>query len=96
MLQWLYTYVSSVCSNSFICFRRMLQVFHQDIAKVDLNVAYTYMLQAYVSSVFSCFKRIFQVFHLDVCNGYPRDFLVFQTYVTSVSAVSDVCCKYFI
>jgi hypothetical protein len=31
----------------------MLQLFHLDVAKVDVNlhVAYTYMLQAYVSSV---------------------------------------------
>jgi hypothetical protein len=36
ILQWLYTYVSSVCSDCFICFRRTLQVFHLDVAKVDL------------------------------------------------------------
>jgi predicted DsbA family dithiol-disulfide isomerase len=41
MLQWLYTYVSSVCSDCFICFRRMSQVFHLDVAKVDLDIAYT-------------------------------------------------------
>ena len=35
----------------FICFRCMLQVFHRDVAKVDLDVAYTCMLQAYVSIV---------------------------------------------
>jgi hypothetical protein len=35
MLQWLYTYVISVCFKCFICFRRMLQkcfmlqVFHE-------------------------------------------------------------------
>jgi hypothetical protein len=39
-----YTYVSIVCSNCFICLRRMLQVFHLDIAKVDLNVAYICMV----------------------------------------------------
>jgi hypothetical protein len=37
MLQWLYTYVSSVCSKYFICFRRTLQVFYLDVAKVDLT-----------------------------------------------------------
>jgi hypothetical protein len=29
---------SSVCPKYFICFRRMLQVFHLDVAKVDLDV----------------------------------------------------------
>jgi hypothetical protein len=40
---------SSVCSKCFICFKCMLQVFHLDVAKVD--VAYTCILQAYVSSI---------------------------------------------
>ena len=35
---------SSVCPKCFICFRRMLQVLHLDVAKVDLDVAYTNML----------------------------------------------------
>jgi hypothetical protein len=29
----------------------MLQVFYLDVVKVDLDIAYTYMLRAYVSSV---------------------------------------------
>ena len=41
-----------VCSKCFICSRRMLQVFY-------LDVAYTCMLQAYVSSVFRCFIGMF-------------------------------------
>jgi hypothetical protein len=36
----------------------MLQVFYLDVAKVDLDVAYAYMLQTYVSNVFMCFIRI--------------------------------------
>jgi hypothetical protein len=36
MLQWLYMYVSSICFDCFIYFRRMLQVFHLDVVKVDL------------------------------------------------------------
>jgi hypothetical protein len=39
-------------SKCLICFRRMLQVFY-------LDVTYTCMLQAYVSSVFRCFIRMF-------------------------------------
>jgi hypothetical protein len=47
------------------CFKRMLQVFHLDVAKVNLDVAYGYkcMFQVYVSFAF---RRMFQVFYLDV------------------------------
>jgi hypothetical protein len=65
----------------------MLQVFHLDIVKVNLHVAY-------VSKCFRCLIRMLQAFHLDVayvCNGYTRVFQVFsnvlqvfQTYVASV------------
>ena len=41
----------------------MLQVFCLDVAKVDLDVAYTCMLQAYISSVF-------QLFHTYVCKCF--------------------------
>jgi hypothetical protein len=98
ILQWLYTYASSVYSKCFICFRRMLQVFHLNIAKVDMAVAYI--------SVSGVFIGMLQVFHLDVCiclqwlhmcfqvsSGVLQ---VFRIYVASVLAVSDVCCKYFI
>jgi hypothetical protein len=37
MLLWIYMYVSSICCKCFICFRRMLQVFHLDVSKVDLG-----------------------------------------------------------
>ena len=36
----------------------MLQVFHLDVVKVDLDVAYVAM------AIHACFKHIFQVFHL--------------------------------
>jgi hypothetical protein len=57
----------------------MLQVFSLNVAKVDLDITYTCMLQAYVSKCFiwilhmfamffrhfhKCFIRLFQVFHL--------------------------------
>jgi hypothetical protein len=42
---------SSIYPKCFVCFRCMLQVFHLDVAKVDLDVTYTCMLQVYVSSV---------------------------------------------
>ena len=31
-------YVTTVCSKCFICFSRMLRLFHLSVAKVDLNV----------------------------------------------------------
>jgi hypothetical protein len=69
----------------------MLQVFYLDIAKVDLNVAYRCMLQAYVLS-FRCFIRMF-VSVLSECyiclqrfsNIFQAFLQVFQTLVSSVS-----------
>jgi hypothetical protein len=76
----------------------MLQVFYLDVTKVDLDVAYTCMLQAYVSSVLGisyvcckCFIWMLQVFHLDV--AYT---CMLQAYVSSVLGISYVCCKCFI
>jgi hypothetical protein len=63
MLQWLYTYVLSVC---FICFKNMLQVFYLDVANVDLNVVYTCMLPVYVFKCFQLPKLMSQVFCLDI------------------------------
>ena len=43
VLQWLQTCfpgVSDVCCKRFNCFENMLQVFHLDVAKVDLGVPY--------------------------------------------------------
>jgi hypothetical protein len=56
-------YVSSVCFKYFICSRHTLQVFYLDVVKLDLDVAYTCLLQAYV---FKCF----QVFHAYVCKCF--------------------------
>jgi hypothetical protein len=64
----------------------MLQVFHLDVIKVDLDVAYTCMLQMYVSSVLGVFICMLQVFYLDVA-------YVLQWLQTCFLGVSDVCCK---
>jgi hypothetical protein len=54
MLQWLYTYVVRVCSKCFICFKRILQMFYQNITYVAMA-----MLQMYVPDVLSeCCKSI--------------------------------------
>jgi hypothetical protein len=77
------TYVSSGCciymnvaSVCFKCFIRMLQVFHLDVAKLDLDAAYVcngssvfWCLQVFSNiccKCFSCFRRMFQVFHVNV------------------------------
>jgi hypothetical protein len=52
--------ISSVCFKCFICSRCMLQVFY-------LDIAYTYMLQAYVSSVSRCFIHMFASVSFECC-----------------------------
>jgi hypothetical protein len=53
----LHMYVASVCSKCFICFSRVLQLFHLCFAKIDPDVA-IHILQVYVLNVSSL---------LDVC-----------------------------
>jgi len=83
VLQWLCTHVSSVC---FICFGRLLQVFHLGIAKVELDVAYICKcfrcFHTYVASVSSGCYICFQWLH--TC---------FQVFFVFFASVSDVCCK---
>jgi hypothetical protein len=54
----------------FSCFEKMLQVFHDDVAKVDLDVAMLHMCLARVASVLSeCW-----IFHRDISSpsaGHP-------------------------
>jgi hypothetical protein len=61
----------------------MLQVFYLDVAKVDLDVAYTCILQAYVSSVFRCFIRMFA----SVSSGC---FICLQLFLNVFQAFSQV------
>jgi hypothetical protein len=96
MLQWLYTYVSSIDSKCFICFRRVLQVFHLDIVKVDLDVAYICKclkrFNTYVASVFICMFAM-ATHEVSSFSGLSQ---VFQTYIASVSNVLNVRRKCFI
>ena len=69
-------FVQNISSVSAVC----CKCFYLDIAKVDLDDAYTCMLQAYVSSVSGAFICLLQVFYLDVtyvCNGFQVFFKVF-------------------
>jgi hypothetical protein len=63
MLQWLYTYVASVCFKCFSCFRRMLQVFYLDVAYVA--VAIHILLQVHVPNVSPisevCYSKCFML-----------------------------------
>ena len=67
-------------------------MFYLDVAKVDLDVAYTYMLQAYVSSVsgvlYVCCKCFFWMLHMLA--------IVFKCFQTFSASVSDACFKCFI
>jgi hypothetical protein len=40
------TYVASECLTCFSCFEKMLQVFHDDVAKVDLDVVMLHVSRA--------------------------------------------------
>ena len=85
MLQWLYIYVSSLGSKCFICFRRMVQVLHLDVTKVDLDIAYICKyfkyFHTYVISVFICM--------------FAMATHVVSSFLWCFASVSDVCCKCF-
>jgi hypothetical protein len=69
----------------------MLLVFYLDVAKIDLNIAYTYMLQAY---------EYFQVFHTYICKYFILMLhmfaIVFKCFLSVFVNVSDACFKCFI
>ena len=70
----------------------MLQVFCLDVAKVDLDVAYTCMLQALF--------QVFWVFHTYVCKCFiwmlHMFAMVFKYFSDVFASVSDSCFKCFI
>jgi hypothetical protein len=56
MLQWLYTYVVSVCFKWFNCFRSMLQVFYLDVPSV-------------IVAIHICCKHMFHIFETYVASS---------------------------
>jgi hypothetical protein len=58
----------------------MLQVFHLDITKVYLDVAYTCMLQTYVLSISYVRCKCFHLNVAYVCNDYTRVFKFFLVF----------------
>jgi hypothetical protein len=53
-------------------------VFYPDVAKVDLDVVYICMLQAYISSVFECSIHMFASVSAYVRNGFQMFFRRFR------------------
>jgi hypothetical protein len=64
MLLCVYTHVLSICFKCLGCFRLMLQVFHLDVAKVDLDIAYVSM------AMHTRFKRMFNLFQTYVASVF--------------------------
>ena len=62
--------------------------FYLDVAKVDMDVAYTCMLQAYISSVsYVCCKCLIWMLHTFA--------MAFKCFFRCFASVSEVCCKCF-
>jgi hypothetical protein len=68
----------------------MFQVFHLDVAKIDLDVAYICMLQAYISSVLGVSYVCLQVF-LWMLQIFAKATHMFKCF----ASVLIVCCKSF-
>jgi hypothetical protein len=49
-----------------MCFKRLFQIFHLDVSKVDLVLQMLQWLYMHVSSVLSVFKHMLHMPHLDV------------------------------
>ena len=65
MLLHMFAMALYACFKYFRCFRLVLQVFHLDVAKIDLDIAYVVMTK------YACCKpmfQVFQVFHTYVAN----------------------------
>jgi hypothetical protein len=85
MLQWLYNYVTSFCSQCFICFfRRMLQV--------RLSICctcFTHMSVSVLSGCCVCFYNSFKYFlgvFTSVLDACLKCFICLQTYVASATS----------
>jgi hypothetical protein len=85
MLQWLYTYVASVCSKCFICF------FPTYVASVFILMLH--MFHTYVASVLSgcciCLQLFFKCFYM--C--FRHMFRMFQPFCTYIAIILFGCFK---
>jgi hypothetical protein len=96
----LYIYV---CFKYFIWFRRILQVFHLDVAKLDRDVAYickcfrcfyTYVatILSWCLHMFAMATHVFSSFFL-FCKYFRRMLQVFHLFRMYVASVSSECYK---
>jgi hypothetical protein len=83
MLQWLYTYVASVCFKCFTCFKCMLQVFYLGAAYVALAI--------HVRC--KCMFEMFQLFQTYVASILRGCWLCCKCMFVNVLSVSNVCCS---
>jgi hypothetical protein len=66
MLQWAIYACCKPSFNCFMCFRRLFQMFHLDVSKIDLGVAHVAMAPHACFKYFICLGLMLQMFHLDV------------------------------
>jgi hypothetical protein len=88
MLQWLYTYIASVCSKCFTYFRRILQVFYLDV--VIYCSGYTHMSQTCVSIVSPGFSMLQQVLLPTRCSA-ARTHPALPISVMQASSSNQMC-----
>jgi hypothetical protein len=72
----------------------MLQLFYLYVAKVDLDVVYTSMLQAYVSSIFQVFHMYLYKCFISMLNMFAMVFKCFSDVFLQV--FQTLCFKCFI
>jgi hypothetical protein len=83
------------CKPMFRCFRRMLQMFHLDVSKLDLGVGCCTHVAMPIHTCCKCFiyfGRMLQIFHLDVLkiDLVLHILLWLYMYVSNVSSVLDI------
>jgi hypothetical protein len=81
MLQWFYTYVSSSCSQCFICF---FDICCKCVLSRCCICFHTYDVSA-LSGSYVCLQ-LFQIFFICFCNCFIRMFQMFYLFL-------DVCCN---
>jgi hypothetical protein len=85
ILQWLYTCVTSVCFKNFSSFKRMLQVFHLDVAYVPVAI----------HVCCNCVFKMYQLFHMDIACFYLDVAYVAVVIYTYIASVYPKCFTYF-
>ena len=66
MLQSQYTHVTRLYFNCFMCFRRLFQMYHLNVLKIDLGAAHVVVATHACFKCFICFGLMLQMFYLNV------------------------------